>query len=378
MSGRALGSGLILALAFCAATAASPSGEKGSVEERFATSLHATRPGKDHWYGKKLGGFENWTGVGIDKLGCTACHGPKDADGNAYPDPYPGAGCVDCHASEDQVVSVDQCLGCHGRQKTERRLTAEAPDVHIAADMTCWNCHGDEDMHGDGVAYASMLEPGAIDADCEDCHELSQLPAKHASYDPHKGKLHCTACHTATVVSCYNCHFESQVEAHVKRANRPLHDFVMLVNREKDGKVHPATFQSLTYKGDAFVAFAPYTAHTITKKGRDCKQCHVNKPVRGENEAITQYNESGVIRFTRWNEGKREIEWIRGVVPIPEDYETSFKMEFITFEGDPATPAGQDGSNWTAIGKDTWDGHQMMFATPLTRKQMKKLGFKKK
>ena len=113
----------ILALACGAVALAAEAARPASIEERFKTSLHAQRPGKEFWYGEARGGFEKWTGVPIGKLGCAACHGPTDADGNAYGDPYPGAACVDCHRSEDRAVAVEQCLGCHGRQKTEMRLT---------------------------------------------------------------------------------------------------------------------------------------------------------------------------------------------------------------------------------------------------------------
>jgi hypothetical protein len=249
-------------------------------------------------------------------------------------------------------------------------------DVHRDMGMKCWDCHSDGDIHGDGTEYTSMLEPGAIDADCENCHVEGGLAgaqtAEHAGYNPHGDRLSCSACHAQTVITCYNCHFESQVEAHVKRARQPLSDFVILVNRAKDGKVGTASFQSVSYQGSAFAAFGPYAPHTITREGRTCQDCHAN--FGGDVAAIEQYNETGQIKFVTFNEDGT-LSWIRGVIPMPEDYETTFKMDFITFDGDVSTPAGEDNLNWSPIGKDTWDSHQMFFATPLSREQMEKLGF---
>lgn len=344
-------------------------------EEDFSTSLHATRVGKPYWYGASNGGFEKWTGVPIERLGCQDCHGPVNADGEPYAKTFPGAGCIDCHPSATgrfDDVTQQQCLGCHGRQAMEAQRLGLG-DVHREAGLECWDCHGSDDLHGDGTTYASMLEPGAIDVDCTDCHERGGLSAEHDAHDPHDGALHCSACHVQTVISCYNCHFESQVEAHVKRAKQPLHGFVMLVNRDEDGKVHPASFQSLTYRGSAFVAFAPYAAHTVSRAGRDCADCHADQG--GRNEAIAEYNASGLIRFTRWDAATRSLSWIHGVVPLPRDYRKRLAMEFLTFDGDPAVPAGEDRQNWSAIGKRSWDGSQLFFASPLSREQMDKLGF---
>lgn len=337
----------------------------------FPSSLHSTRFGKEWWYSAENGGFENLTNIPIDQLGCKECHGPTDANGNAYPDPYPGASCADCHQT-DFSVEQDQCYGCHGRQQTEAKALG-LPDVHRAAGMVCWDCHSTEDIHGDGTEYNSMLEAGAVDADCENCHGDNgmPLPAAHAGYDPHNGAVHCSACHTTTVITCYNCHFESQVDSHIKRAKQPLSGFVMLVNREKDGKVYPASFQSVSYEGKAFVAFGPYSAHTITREGRTCDDCHNSND---SNEAITQYNETGKIQFASWDDATKTLSWTKGIIPIPEDYETTLKMDFITYDGDTCDPAGPS-SNWSSIGKDVWDLHQMYFASPLTRSQMEALGF---
>ena len=332
----------------------------------FDECLHATRAGKNYWYGTANGGFEGFTNVPIEELGCKECHGPIDGNGNPYPDPYTPS-CVDCHDTVTWVVEQDQCLSCHSRQATEINKLGYT-DVHRTAGMNCWDCHTFGDMHGDGTEYNSILEDGAIDADCEDCHEMD---ADHGG--PHNGKLHCSACHAQTVISCYNCHFESQIEAHVKRAKQPLHDFVMLVNRDKDDKVYTASFQSVTYQGNAFVAFAPYTGHTITENGRICTDCHLN--FGGNVEAIEQYNDTGEIKFVQWDDDNKVLSWVHGVVPIPVDYEDTLKMDFLTYLGDPSNPPPGDPEDWTGIGKDTWDGHQMFFATPLTRDQMDKLGF---
>ena len=340
--------------------------------DTFPTSLHATRAGKAHWYGAATGGFEGLAGVGMAELGCAGCHGAVDADGAAYPAPFPGASCTDCHATADRSVTEARCYGCHGRQALEAKRLG-LPDVHREAGMTCWDCHPSEDLHGDGERYLSMHEPGAIKADCAGCHERSSLPASHAEHDPHQGALHCTACHAASVVSCYNCHFESQVESQVKRAMKPLSGFVLLVNRAKDGTVHPASFQSVTYRGRSFVAVGPYTPHATIRAGRSCGDCHLG---RGEapNRALEQLATEGAIRLVSWNAETRELEWLRGVVPIPEGYESTLRMDFMTFEGDTATPPGHDAGPWSPLGTGTPDGWQMLFATPLTPDQMSSLG----
>ncbi|MFG0251466.1 MAG: hypothetical protein ACF8NJ_01170, partial [Phycisphaerales bacterium JB038] len=300
--------------------------------------------------------------------GCTECHGPSAANGNDYgPDYEPG--CADCHATHtDWSVEQNQCLSCHGRQKKEIALGYS--DVHRDAGMVCWDCHTDGDVHGDGNAYDSMLQPGGIDVDCIDCHE--DYEADHP-YDWHDGKLHCTSCHAQTVTTCYNCHFESQLE-HVKRAKGVLTDFVILGNRHKDGKVYPMTFQSLTNQGDAWSAFGPFTSHTITRDGRSCNECHLNF-YEGENEAIEQYNATGGIKFAEWEESTHTLTYVHGVIPMPFDYEQSWTMDYLTYIGDPSDPPSGDATLWTGIGKDVWDGHQMFFIDPMTEAQMAKLGF---
>ena len=335
-------------------------------QAQFSTSLHATREGKSFWYDQ---GAKLLLNIDIVDLGCKGCHGPTNADGQPYGNYTPG--CVDCHPSGDfskAGLKEAQCFGCHSRQNTEANVLA-LPDVHRERGMKCWDCHKSNEMHGDGTWYNSLHEPGAMTTDCTNCH--TSLPSSHASNDPHAGKLHCSACHTKTVVSCYNCHIESQQTAQLKRAKQVIKDFVMLVNRTKDGKVGTASFQSLTYQGKSFVAFGPFHGHAITEDGRRCVDCHVN--YGGNVPAILEYNASGRMQFARWNTADSTLSWLKGVIPLPYDYEQSLHMDFLTYNGaatDPVVPS----KNWSLV-SSAWDGQHMLFATPLSTSQMSKLGF---
>lgn len=347
-------------------------------QANFSTSLHATRAGKPYWYNSSNGGFEQFTNISMNQLACRQCHGPTNADGQPYPANYT-PGCVDCHPSNSgfnpDSISVSQCYSCHGRQK-RAAIELGYPDVHRSRNMRCWDCHTSNDMHGTSTVYSSMLQTGAVEVRCEDCH-IAGTPTlpNHASWDPpaHNNKISCAACHERTTISCYNCHFESYTQGgSLRRAQTTLRGFTMLANRTKDGKVYPMSFQSLTYQGNAFAAFGPSTTHTITDSGRVCTDCHLN--FGGNIPTIQQYNTTGQIRFATWNPADSTLSWLRGIVPIPLDYRQKFKMDFITYTGNPNDPVVPS-KKWTYIGKNTWDGHQMLFATPLTKVQMKKLGF---
>ncbi|MCB0313244.1 MAG: hypothetical protein KDH84_08270, partial [Calditrichaeota bacterium] len=91
--------------------------------------------------------------------------------------------------------------------------------------------------------------------------------------------------------------------------------------------------------------------------------CHYN--MGASNAAIGMYNTTGEIQFVSWDDNAKVLSWINGVIPMPEDYRSSFKMDFITYDGDPHDPVAPS-TNWSYIGENTWDGHQMFFATPLS------------
>ena len=337
----------------------------------FSTSLHAKRGGKPYFYNKVenggTGGFETLTNVSITQLGCVECHDATNADLTPYPTDY-SPSCADCHASNFAVTQAD-CIGCHSREAAVIN-NPNLSDVHRTAGKTCMFCHKTTDVHGTGTEYNSMFDTGAIEADCSNsgCH----AGHTHASpsVDPHGGKLHCTSCHASTNLTCYNCHFESQLVMK-KRPVKQVTGFVFLVNRTKDNKVHPATFQSLSYQGNTWVSFGPSIAHTIVKTGaRTCSDCHQN--MGGNIPAIVDYNADGLMKFGTWNPADSTLSTLTGIIPMLSDWQRSLKLDYLTYNGDPNDPIAPS-KNWSLI-DDVTDGSHMLYATPLTNSQMNALG----
>jgi predicted CXXCH cytochrome family protein len=338
----------------------------------FNTSLHKTRNGKPTWYNSENGGFETITNVPISQVGCVGCHDANDANGDPYPVTGYSPDCVDCHATNTTGSPVTQadCLGCHSREASI--INKGIPDVHRDAStpFTCMDCHKKEELHGDdGIEHGSMFDPGAIQTDCQQagCHTtIPSLP----EHNTHGTNIHCTSCHASTNLTCLSCHFESQVVMK-KRAFGQFTNFMILVNRDKDGKVHPASFQSLTYQGNTWIGMGPSVAHTITGTGaRTCNDCHAN--FGGNIPAITDYNNGDGMKFATWNPTDSTMSTLTGIVPLPVDYKYSFKMDFLTYNGDPNDPV-QPSKNWSVV-KETADGFALRYCTPLTTTQMAKLG----
>ncbi len=309
----------------------------------YSTSLHATAQGMKTWYGESNGGFEGFTGVPYGQLGCKSCHEPSAT-----------GGCTSCHESGQPEVGADVnaslngvCGTCHSRQKAE---AAYFSDVHRDQVTGCMMCHTREDVMGDGTAYSSMLEKGAIDARCERCHETLTENPYHVV---HLETLACSACHVQSVVSCYNCHFETELHLHQKVAYGQLRNWVFLVNR--NGKVHTANFQTVKHGEDTFVAIAPFYAHTIARNARECLDCHGSAAVR-------DYVDDGVIDVATWDEATGTLRHVEGVVPVPPDYQTALRFDFVDLD----RPGG---SVWSFL-KSGADRAQILFGEPLTASQM--------
>jgi hypothetical protein len=335
-------------------------------EATFPTSLHALRTGKETFYSAANGGFETLTNVAYDELDCAGCHAPTLADGTPVdPETYEPS-CADCHANPEEPsegITDELCLGCHSRQQVEKDFFADYHRDQLG--FTCMSCHSTDEMHGDGTTYVSHLEtPGP---QCEDCHSedgIAGAPSSNTAHIVHSdtGKLDCSACHVKSVVSCYSCHFESEVAGAGKRFFAPpRRDFKFLMNFRD--KVYPASFQSLVYQGQSFYVLAPYYAHSVTSEV-SCSDCHANA-------AVTEYGDEGTITVTKYVDGA--LQGPSGVIPVPPDWETALLLDFLDYTGDPTTPIPEtDPALWQFL-KTGADLTQMLFGEPLTEQQMQKL-----
>lgn len=340
-----------------------------AAQANIDNSLHFTRQGKFTAYSAENGGMETITGIAMDTLACIKCHAPTYADGSPVDPATYVPSCNDCHDfTQGTSVAENTCLGCHSRQKLERQMMGtDTLDVHLKRGMVCMDCHTKEEIHGDdGVRYSSLLEPGAIKVKCTDCHTPLVSNTYH---DIHQEKVDCDACHTESMIACASCHFESLLASGKNRPNAKINGFELLV--KSGGKVTSATFMSHTYNGKTNFIIAKNHAHFILKNAKTCTDCHAN--MGGAVPAIQEYNSTGKITLTTWDEAIKKIKGPQGVVPIPADWKRALQLDYAGYNGDPAVFPSDDNA-WYYVKSETDNSH-LFFCEPLDTTTMKKLGF---
>jgi hypothetical protein len=309
---------------------------KPPVEESFfAKSLHYTNRGIEFIYSKEQGGVERLTGVPFKDTGCgdekchvrtcDVCH-RKDVEGKAS-------------YTLDPEVAQKACDRCHPVEK-------DVPDIHRAKGMKCMRCHSTREVHGDGVAHDSYMQPGVLDTRCEKCHAEIRKSVSHAV---HKATLDCAACHTDQFENCLNCHLDTRL-AGKKGGQIPLAGMLFLVNRS--GKVTTANFLTYVYKGKTMITFAPAFSHSIAKQGRTCADCHGSQIVR---DIV-----GGTFVPVRWENGRASN--VKGVIPVVEGMK--WNVPFLDYRDGKWTPLPNPGPPLL-----NYSGS----CSPLTKEQLAKL-----
>ncbi len=354
-----------LALSLAVAVLAGGCGNKSSYEpdptvtEILESSLHGTARGIEYWYGSARGGFETLTGVPYDALECGTCHVETGDCEVCHGPALSGAG-----ASTAPLQRDADCYSCHGNQYAEAVIHGLSDSHRDAAELRCADCHKADEVHGDGTAYNSFHEPGAIKTKCDNsgCHETVEPNDFH---DAHAGPEHpgadmeCAACHVQSVVTCYNCHFEYEVQGHGKLAFGQFKNWRFLLRRDRgDGnpRIDVGNLLTVTYEGKGFVAVAPYYAHSIDRNAIGaCEDCH-------DNDYVREYNQTGKIVIASWDEeagGLVPNTKGSGIIPIPPDWQSSLDFGFATFDD-----SGPEPPQWVRL-EPSEVGMQMLFAEPL-------------
>jgi len=314
------------------------------------TSLHYTTHGMAFWYDAQ-DGFSAVTGVPYKDLGCKNCH---------------VSSCNDCHLQKNgdsyefsraKARESATCLKCHARESATLGIdkSRKFESVHMGM-LECADCHTAREVHGDGKQYTSMREPGAMDADCGNCHapdsvEYPPVP-RTRSHTVHKDKLACNACHVQNTMACYNCHFGVLKETGKKSESftSKVKDFLLLVKYQ--GKVTSGTLQTLVGVDNyPFITYVPYFTHSVTPEGRKCEACHNTEAVKVMAEGKT------------FAPGGRDTAsgFYEGVIPVAPE-----RLEWPFYEK-------KDGK-WVAYTPENEPLVQMgVYAEPLTEAEIKKM-----
>lgn len=342
---------LLMGLTIAGLTAFTPIGlgfTQGMTKKNcmYLSSLHYTAEGMSYWYDKANGGLETITGVPYEQLACSKCH---------------VASCDACHLTEADgkpsystqfAKKQKTCLKCHAREahmimKIDQAQHTEG--VHFASGMTCMDCHTTQDVHGDGVAYNSMKEPGAVHVKCEQCHDAVSSSRAHTV---HGDKLDCKACHVRQVVSCNSCHFETMLKDK-KRVSRPVTGWKFLMNYE--GKVTSANMQSfVAQENKTFILFAPQFSHSVMRGGSKCEECHATPIV----DQI--FNHDDLTLSWLQEDGKKQN--LKGVIPVVDGVQ--YHCVYEDFADGTWTPIAHP-----AVPKVQYVG----YGTPLTKEQLEKM-----
>lgn len=320
--------------------------------QALETALHNTTAGMEYFYSETQGGFEQFTDVTYNNLNCKGCHaGPDDCEVchvggvDASPTP-PNSSCLDV---------------CHSRQKTEQGGgNGLYADHHLKQGFNCADCHSSTQVHGDGNSYVSLLEnPNNASCTQPGCHESVPSNAYHNAHGP--DDFECQACHAKATMSCYNCHFEEELATPSRKHfyKPPYGGWKFLVREESTGKITTGNMMPLRYQDSQFYVIAPYYAHTIASGDEmgsmTCGTCH-------SSNAVEEYRASGTMTLSDWNAGTETMDYMEGVIPIPTNWMSSLKLDFLNW-------TGPEDTDWE-FDSDQADSYHMLFAEPIDVNQL--------
>jgi len=221
------------------------------------------------------------------------------------------ASCGECHISRPNSAKggfisghnfnktpdwINQCTACHGsRVGNEYTGATGSGDIHYTKhDMTCVDCHGTQDLHGDGKSdHHDRYDVEGL-ASCQDCHELDDEIEQHAI---HGDKVSCYVCHSQAYVNCYSCHvglddkdlayFKNEEEEELFRIGRNPDPTEERPEKWIVVRRVPVAKETFEFYGKELLPrfdrvnnwkyTSPHNIQRITTQNRECDNCHGNE-----------------------------------------------------------------------------------------------------
>jgi len=254
--------------------------------KNYKLSLHYTNAGMKNGVSPRFSSEEKHTfDTTVFEASCRSCH----------------ASCGDCHVKSPVISGVNlglmdghrfvesdeskTCALCHGG-RVYPEFSGEyngTPDVHYRKGMSCTDCHGATQMHGDGNAYAGRKEVAAKPS-CVGCHETDsedQSDEAKEAHEYHAETVSCSACHTGGEYrQCSSCHLgegatssPALILGDSPRTPGQLTTLRLIPTIRKTFEkagMEQKNFDTLPNYWDA----VPHNVSKRTDRTRDCSTCH--------------------------------------------------------------------------------------------------------
>lgn len=269
-----------------------------------SNSLHSTLAGYTHALEQRTTD-ESMAVIMEEAFGnhCEACHTSCGQCHVSRPTSA-GAGLSAGHEFKKVPPMNLTCTGCHGsRVENEFKGKNEGipADVHwTQGGMPCFECHTEDQMHGNVDPAPEHRYDGAPDPPCTQCHEeVLEGEGSSQHRDVHIENIQCQVCHAADYKNCYSCHVQKSEEGTPFFKIEPsVMNFKIGLNPNitedrpwkwivvRHAPVDPDTF---AYYGDdllpnfdqrpTWLYATPHNIQRNTARTESCGSCHGNEDI---------------------------------------------------------------------------------------------------
>lgn len=248
-----------------------------------------------------------------------------------------GLACIDCHtagetmgdgqdhAHEEQATRV-RCVTCH-RTAPARSVPLASLDARAATAVRLRDEplpeYLVEDRSGEVLTNARPLPDGSVEliGKLSGTRHLARRPAGACSGMGHE-RLSCQSCHAGWSHRCVSCHTQNDRGTWIEYDAEPqvapptlgvmMRDgaeriepfapgMVLTLNTAAGPSPLPKTAPELYGPATRFVrAYALAVPHTITRRGRSCRSCHLDSIALGWGEGTLRAEASGWRFEPRW------------------------------------------------------------------------------